>query len=70
MYKFKRILRNIYYFFHNRVTLKKMVSFTKEVVHSVNHYNVFKTSASMIYYTLVTAVPFLALLVPVLNMLG
>lgn len=70
MYKFKRILRNIYYFFHDRVTLKKMVIFTKEVVLSVNHYNVFKTSASMIYYTLVTAVPFLALLVPILNMLG
>lgn len=70
MYKIKKLIRTCYYFFTEKHALQSASVFVREVKDTIIANDVLKTSASFIYYTLVTAVPFLALFVPVLNMLG
>lgn len=70
MFRLKRILRVVYYFFTEKLRFDKCVNFVKEVVNSFIENSTLKTSSSFIYYTLIAVVPFFALLIPILDVMG
>lgn len=70
MRKIKLFLYKIYFFFKNTLKFDKVNAFISEVFYSFRINRCTKTAASLIYYTLITVVPFLALFLPILNMLG
>lgn len=70
MRKLKLIIYKVYFFLKNRLKLDRTKEFVREVIYSFRINRCTKTAASLIYYTLITVVPFLALFLPILNMLG
>lgn len=70
MRKIKVLISRIYFSVKKKLRLKEITGFVKEVYHSFNENNVVKTAASFIYYSLIAAVPFLALFLPILESLG
>lgn len=70
MRKIKLFLYKVYFFFKNTLKFDKVNAFISEVFYSFRINRCTKTAASLIYYTLITVVPFLSLFLPILNMLG